>query len=244
MPPIDEFEQQCQQEIKEQGQDEDICADALALMVKGGEYNYTYHFKWMGLPIIQYPQDIVAMQELIWEIKPDLIVETGVARGGSLVFYASMLELLGKNGQVVGVDIDIRSSNRKAIESHPMSKRISLVQGSSVDDDTVQKVRELAKGKDTVLVVLDSNHTHEHVLSELELYSGLVSKGSYMVVFDTVIEDTNQGFYKDKPWDKGNSPKTAVWEYLKSHSEFEIDRSIPDKLLITVAPDGFLKRVK
>ncbi|PSB00899.1 cephalosporin hydroxylase family protein [Merismopedia glauca] len=205
---------------------------------------YSYNFTWMGRPIIQYPQDIVAMQEIIWQIQPDLIVDTGIAHGGSLVFYASMLELIGNNGQVLGIDIDIRSHNRVEIEKHPMYKRISMIEGSSIDEKVAAAVYEFAKGKQRILVTLDSNHTHDHVLRELELYSPLVTKGSYLVVFDTAVEDLPDDFFPDRPWGKGNNPKTAVWEFLKTNERFEIDRSIESKLLITVAPDGYLKCIK
>lgn len=184
------------------------------------------------------------MQEIIWRTKPDIIIETGIAHGGSLVFYASMLELLGGDGQVVGIDVEIRPPNRAAIESHPMFKRITMIEGSSIDEAVVEQVRQLARRKRNVLICLDSNHTHAHVLQELRLYAPLVTKGSYLVVFDTVIEDMPAGYFFDRPWDKGNNPKTAVWEFLKTTDRFEIDRDIPNKLLITVAPDGYLKCVK
>jgi len=204
---------------------------------------YSYNFSWLGRPIIQYPQDIIAMQEIIWQVQPDLIIETGIAHGGSLIFSASMLELLGGEGKVVGIDIDIRSHNRTEIEKHPMFKRIVMIEGSSTDETIVEEVRQMAKGK-RVLVFLDSNHTHEHALRELELYAPMVSVGSYCVVFDTIIEDLPAGSFDDRPWDVGNNPKTAVWEYLKSHDEFVVDTEIENKILITVAPDGYLKRVK
>jgi len=204
---------------------------------------YTYNYTWMGRPIIQFPQDMVAMQELIWEIKPDLIIETGIAHGGSLVYYASLLELIG-NGEIIGIDIDIRQHNRKAIEEHPMYKRISMIEGSSITQDTVDKVKEHVKGKKRILVSLDSSHTHEHVLKELELYSPFVTKDSYLVVFDTVVEDMPEDSFPDRPWGKGNNPKTAVWEFLKTNDDFIIDEQIDNKLLISVAPSGYLKRVK
>lgn len=207
-------------------------------------YKYSYNFCWMGRPIIQFPQDILAMQEIIWDIKPDLIIETGIAHGGSLVFYASMLELLGGDGQVLGIDVDIREHNRSEIEKHPMFKRITMIQGSSTDNIVLKQIYEIAKDKKCIMVVLDSNHTHDHVLKELELYSPLVTKGSYLVVFDTVVEDMHEDFFPDRPWRKGNNPKTAVWQFLKSNSRFEIDRQIEDKLLITVAPNGYLKCIK
>jgi cephalosporin hydroxylase len=207
-------------------------------------FKYSYNFTWLGRPIIQFPQDILAMQEIIWQVKPDLIIETGIAHGGSLIFYASMLELIGDHGQVLGIDIDIRDHNRVEIEKHPMFKRIRMIQGSSVDGEVIRQAYEFAKRKNSVLVALDSNHTHEHVLKELNLYSPLVSKGSYLVVFDTVIEDMPEDFFPDRPWGKGNNPKTAVWEFLRSNDRFVIDKEIENKLLITVAPDGYLKRIK
>lgn len=208
--------------------------------IESSKYNYSYNYSWMGRPIIQYPQDILALQELIWEIKPDIIIETGIARGGSIVFYASMLELIGEEGFVVGIDIDIREHNRLEIEKHPMYKRIKMIQGSSIDLSVVEKVAELAKGK-RALVILDSNHTYDHVKKELELYSVFVTKGSYLVVFDTDIEDMPKGFFKDRPWDVGNNPKIAVQEFLKRNDRFVVNQEIEDKLLITVAPSGYLK---
>jgi cephalosporin hydroxylase len=212
-------------------------------------YNYSYNFTWMGRPIIQFPQDIIAMQEIIWQVQPDLIIETGIAHGGSLIFSASMLELNAacggpKDAEVLGIDIDIRSHNRTAIENHPMFKRISMIEGSSIASEVIAQVHEKAKGKQRVLVILDSNHTHEHVLAELNAYAQLATIGSYCVVFDTVVEDMPADFFPDRPWGPGNNPKTAVWEYLKNHPKFEIDKSIQHKLLITVAPDGYLKRVR
>ena len=218
---------------------------------------YSYNFSWQGRPIIQYPQDMAAMQELIWEIKPDLIIETGIAHGGSLVFSASMLALLdmcdaiesGKsinpkvsNRKVLGIDIDIRAHNRAAIEAHPMASRIQMIQGSSIAADIIAQVKAVASKYSRVLVCLDSNHTHDHVLAELNAYAPLTSVGSYCVVFDTIVEDLPKEMFPDRPWGPGNNPKTAVWEYLKSHPEFQIDKDIQNKLLITVAPDGYLKR--
>jgi cephalosporin hydroxylase len=203
---------------------------------------YSYNFSWMGRPIIQYPQDMIAMQEILWTVRPDLIVETGIAHGGSLVYYASLCELMG-GGDILGIDIDIRAHNRRAIEEHPMFRRISLLQGSSVDPAIVQQVAARAAGK-RVLVVLDSNHTHDHVLAELDAYASLVSIGSYCVVFDTVVEDLPAGQYPDRPWGVGNNPKTAVHEFLGRDDRFEIDRDIEARIQITVAPDGYLRRIK
>ena len=210
---------------------------------------YSFNFKWMGRPIIQYPQDIVAVQELIWDIKPDLIIETGVAHGGSAVFFASLLELNAlsggpKDAEVWCIEIDLRAHNREAILAHPMYSRLRIFDGSSVDAKIASVIAEKAARCERVIVILDSNHTHEHVLDELNAYTNLVSVGSYCVVFDTFVEDMPAGYFADRPWDKGNSPRTAVIEFLKDHAEFVVDESIENKLLITVAPGGFLKRIQ
>lgn len=243
MNASDEFKIECQGRIESYSSDKSLKDVSMSFRNATINAKYSYNFTWMGRPIIQYPQDIIAMQEIIWQVRPDLIIETGIAHGGSTIFYASMLELLGGDGHVVGIDIDIRKHNRAEIERHLMSKRIIMIEGSSTDGKTVEEVRQMAGGK-RVLVCLDSNHTHEHVLRELELYAPLVSVGSYCVVFDTIIEDMPKGTYSDRPWDVGNNPKTAVQAYLKEHSEFMVDEEIESKLLITVAPGGYLKRVK
>lgn len=240
--PISEFQQECAERTASYAHKSDLIEAAQAFNVVSNREKYSYNFTWMGRPIIQYPQDMVAMQELIWRIQPDLLIETGIAHGGSLIFYASLFELLGK-GEVIGIDIDIRPHNRREIEAHPMFKRITMFEGSAIDETLVADVAKLAKSKQTVMVCLDSNHTHEHVLRELELYSPLVTPGSYLVVFDTIVEDMPAQMY-DRPWDKGNNPKTAVWEFLKQTDDFEIDHTIDNKLLISVAPEGYLKRVK
>ena len=240
----EEFEDQVRANISAQAKDTELRQLSYDWFVKVCEYNYCYDFKWLGIPFIQSPQDIVGLQEIIWRVMPDLIIETGIARGGSLVFFASMLELLNGNGQVLGIDIDIRQPNRVTIENHPMSKRITMLEGSSVDDAVAEKVRHFARDKQGILICLDSNHTHAHVLRELELYAPLVTVGSYCVVFDTGIEDFPQEMYSDRPWGKGNNPKTAVLEFLKTTDDFIIDRDIENKLLITGARDGFLKRVR
>jgi cephalosporin hydroxylase len=213
--------------------------------IESNKAKYSYNFSWMGRPIIAYPQDMIAMQELIWEIKPDLIIETGIAHGGSLVYYASLLELIGGDGIVLGLDIDIRKHNRELIEAHPMLKRIQMIEGDSTSEEIANQVYEFAKDKKRILVCLDSNHTHDHVLKELQLYAHLVSLGSYCVVFDTIVEDLPADYMPGgRTWNPGNSPKTAVFEFLKSNGSFIIDKNIDHKILISVAPDGFLKRIK
>ena len=205
---------------------------------------YSYNFSWLGRPIIQYPQDIVATQELIWEVKPDLIIETGIAHGGSLILYSSILELIGGQGEVIGIDIDIRQHNRNAIEEHPMFKRITLLEGSSISTHIIEEVRKRTEGKEKIMVFLDSSHSHEHVLKELELYSPFVSLYSYLIVFDTLIEDIPDRYSDHRPWGVGNNPKTAIKEFLKKRNDFIIERDIESKIIITTCPDGFLKRVK
>jgi cephalosporin hydroxylase len=220
---------------------DEISRDFLLEAVKA---RYVYNFSWLGRPIIQLPQDIVAMQELIFQVRPDLIVETGIAHGGSLVFYSSMLDLVDvPEALVVGVDIDIRAHNRAALEEHPTFGRIRLIEGSSIDPAIVAQVGELARGRQRVLVTLDSNHTHEHVLRELELYSPLVTRDSYLVVFDTAVEWLPKELYPDRPWGPGDNPMSAVKQFLKTNRRFEIDRAIEQKLALTVAPSGYLRCV-
>jgi cephalosporin hydroxylase len=253
------FEKEVAERIQAVACNQDLKDTAHAFMKASIAAMYSYNYYWMGRPIIQYPQDMAAMQELIWQVRPDLIIETGIAHGGSLIMNASLLAMLdycdavekgeildprAPKRRVLGIDIDIRRHNRDAIEAHPMSNRIDMIQGSSIAPEIIQQVKEYAKGYKTILVSLDSNHTHEHVLAELKAYAPLTSVGSYCVVFDGVVEDLPRELVGDRPWGPGDNPKTAVWEYMKSHPEFEIDKSIQDKLLITVAPDGYLKRVR
>jgi cephalosporin hydroxylase len=249
MNPLEQFNMEKSARIDALGKDVEFRDQSRQWLEKSMRKQYVYNFSWLGRPIIQNPIDIVAMQELIWTIQPDLIIETGIAHGGSLIFSASMLELNAACGgppdaEVLGVDIEIRAHNREAIEAHPMAKRISMIQGSSISPEIIARVKAMAAGKHSVLVCLDSNHTHNHVLAELEAYALLTSIGSYCVVFDTFVEDVPSDVFPDRPWGPGNNPKTAVWEYLKTHQEFEIDKSVQHKLLITVAPDGYLKRVR
>jgi cephalosporin hydroxylase len=237
----EQFNQERIKRIEAYANNEPLKKAASEFNVESNKALYSYNFSWMGRPIIQYPQDMIAMQELLWDIKPDLLIETGIAHGGSLIYYASIMELIGK-GKVLGIDIDIREHNKLAIEAHPMYKRIDMIEGSSIDLSIIEQVKSHIKDDMTIMVSLDSNHTHDHVLEELKLYSPFVTLGSYCVVFDTIVEDMPKGMY-DRPWDTGNNPKTAVWEFLKQCNDFEIDNSIDNKLLISVAPEGYLKRI-
>jgi cephalosporin hydroxylase len=255
---MNEFDKEVASRICKYASNEVLCRAGASFMLASTEPKYSYNFSWQGRPIIQYPQDMVAMQELIWQIKPDLIIETGIAHGGSLIFSASLLAQLDlcdaiESGEmldpkyskrkVLGIDIDIRTHNRTAIEGHPMASRIQMIQGSSIAPEIIEQVHAVVANYSSVLVCLDSNHTHDHVLAELQAYAPLTSIDSYCVVFDTIVEDMPKEMFPDRPWGPGNNPKTAVWEYLETHPEFEIDKSIQHKLLITVAPDGYLKRV-
>jgi cephalosporin hydroxylase len=243
MNPVEAYKAECKDRIDLQGKNEQllqVSKDFTEATIRSG---YSYNFTWMGRPIIQYPQDMIAMQEIIWALKPDLIIETGIAHGGSLIFYASILELIGK-GEVLGIDIDIREHNRLEIEKHPMYKRIKMIQGSAISEEIIEQIKPHAAGKKTVMVCLDSNHTHNHVLKELELYSPFVTAGSYLIAFDTIVEDLPADLYKDRPWTVGDNPKTAVFEFLKTNDNFEIDKSVDNKLLVSVAPDGYLKRIR
>ena len=237
-----EFRNECKDRIASYANNEELKKAAHQFNVVSNKAKYSYNFSWMGRPIIQYPQDIVAMQMLIWDLKPDLIIETGIAHGGSLILYASLLELIGK-GEILGIDIDIRSHNKEEIEKHSMFKRITLIEGSSVSHEVVSKVANKVKGKETILVLLDSNHTHEHVLQELQLYAPFVTKGSYMVCFDTIVEELPEGYLPNRAWSVGDNPKTAVYEFLKTNKNYEIDRNIDNAIQISVAPEGYLKRV-
>lgn len=245
---VEQFEAQKRARIDALGKDSGFKSRSRDWLEESMRKSYVYNFSWLGRPIIQNPIDIVAMQEIIWDVKPDLIIETGIAHGGSLIFSASMLELNAIGGgpadaEVLGIDIEIRQHNRQAIEAHPMFRRITMIEGSSIAPDVIEQVRAKACAKKRILVCMDSNHTHEHVLAELNAYAPLVTVGSYCVVFDTFVEDVPADVFINRPWHPGNSPKTAVWEYLETHPEFEVDKRIEQKLLITVAPDGYLRRV-
>lgn len=254
-----EFEREVAGRLADAAGNTDLQAATASFMQQSIAARYSYNWFWMGRPIIQYPQDICAMQELIWSVRPDVIVETGIAHGGSLILSASLLAMLDlcdateagtvldpaqPKRRVVGVDIDIRPHNRAAIEAHPMAKRITMIQGSSIDPAIVAQVKAAVGDAKTVLVCLDSNHTHDHVLAELLAYAPMVSVGSYCVVFDTVIEHLPSEIYADRPWDVGDNAMTAMRTYMESDPGFVIDRDMDAKLQITVAPNGYLRRVR
>ena len=254
---IEEFELEVARNIAGLKVDKDVQALSRIWLREIARHRYAYNFTWLGRPLIQFPQDMSAIQELVWRSRPDLIIETGIAHGGSLILSASLLALLDYSDavaagatldpgaprrRVLGIDIDIRSHNRAAIEAHPMAHRIDMIEGSSIAPEIVAQVRKHVSAYERVMVILDSNHTHKHVLAELEAYAPLVSSGCYCVVFDTVIEDLPVGLHPDRPWDVGNNPKTAVRDFLSRSQDFEVDEDIEAKLLITVAPGGYLRR--
>ena len=246
MEEYKQFKKESEIEIGEMSRDSDLKKLSMDWMNAANSRKYSYHFEWLGRPIIQYPQDMVAMQEIIWNVKPDLIIETGIAQGGSLIYYASLMELLETTnvsigGRIIGIDNDIRTHNRSAIESHPLFRRIDLIEGSSVNSSTRDQVSKKIGNATNILVVLDSLHTHEHVLMEMEMYQSFVSDKSYLVVFDTVIEFMKKDMFNDRPWGVGDNPLTAVYEFLKTNKEFSIDEEIHEKLQISVAPNGYLK---
>ena len=239
----EEFEQRNKKFVNSMNKNKSLLKKSKDWIDNVFDYEYVYHFRWLGRPIIQFPQDMVAVQELIWKIKPDFIIESGIARGGSLIFYASILELLN-HGKIIGIDIDIRKHNRIEIENHTLFKRIKLIEGSSIDDSVIHKIKKIIKDKKKIMILLDSHHTEQHVLEELEKYSPFVRSGSYVVVFDTIIEDMKKHHSKNRPWNHGNNPKTAVSKFLKKNKRFKIDKEIQKKLLITSCPDGYLKCIK
>lgn len=270
MHPLEEFKNRNESFIQKAGSDKNFNDLTHKWFTQANLFEYSYHFTSLGRPIIQYPQDMVATQEIIWEVQPDLIIECGIAHGGSLIMSASVLALIDyceavKNGtvlhpleskrKVIGIDIDIREHNRKAILDHPLAHKIEMFQGSSIEDSIIKQVKQASIGYKRILVFLDSNHTHDHVLAELEAYAPLTSKGSYCIVYDTVVEDVYDEEFSNRSWGKGNNPKTAVWEYLKrlktegrkaadgDDLNLASDKSIDNKLMISVAPDGYLRRV-
>jgi cephalosporin hydroxylase len=238
------FLEDVKKNIQRQGKDIDLKSLSRLWMRLTAAYKYSYNFTWLGRPIIQFPQDILAIQEIIWRVEPDLIIETGIAHGGSLILHASILELLNNNGEVVGIDVDLRKHNKLEIEKHPLFKRITLIDGSSTDENTIGIISDISKKKNKILVILDSNHDHQHVLNELRLYEKFVCKGSYIIVFDTIIEFVPEDFWPNRSWSVGNNPKTAVDQFLKENDRFAVDTEIENKLLITTAPGGYLKCIK
>ena len=240
--PLKDFYQKRENSISSLVNDANLQEQGIKIMRDSGPFNYAYNFDWLGVPAIQLPTDMVAIQELIWKLKPQVIIETGVAHGGSIIFYSSLLHLIDEGGIVVGIDIDIRDHNRDVIESHKLSKNIHLVEGSSTDKETLEEVEQIAQNK-SALVILDSDHSKDHVAKELDAYKKFLNKGGYLIVMDTTLEDQPDDFLKDRPWNKLNNPKVAVWEFLDKNKNWVSDDNIDGKLLLTVCKNGFLKKI-
>jgi len=259
--PLEQFKQDISTRVSDYPDNQDLQASSKAFFdqIGVGKADYVYNFMWLGVPIIQIPQDLQALQEIIWQVKPDLIIETGIAWGGTLVHSASMLAILEAcdeidKGHVLGIDIDIRAHNKRMLTGHPLAKKITMLEGSSIAEDIVHQVHDFAANYKRIMVCLDSNHTHDHVLAELEAYAPLVSKGSYCMVGDTIIEDAPEGMVSKRPWGKGNSPKSAVRQYLQDLQQtqsvgvdgqplnFEVDQQIEQKIVLTGSPEGYLRR--
>ena len=238
-----QFEEQKRVDASEMAVDEPLKRKALEVVAESDRHNWSYQWSWMGVPIIQMPPDVIATQEVIWETRPQVVIETGIARGGSLILHASVLEVLGE-GRVIGIDIDIRDHNRQSIESHPLAKRITMFEGSSIDPDLLARVKAEVADAERVMVILDSNHTHQHVLDELRLYAPLVTDGQFLIVADTVVEDIPAQEHRPRPWGPGNNPGTACTQFLEETDRFVRDPFVNDKLLITSSPGGYLRCVK
>jgi cephalosporin hydroxylase len=223
------------------GEDADLQSLALDLIARSDRHHWSYQWTWLGVPIIQMPPDIVATQEIVWKTRPQLIIETGVARGGSLIFYASILELLGE-GHVIGIDIDIRAHNRESIENHPLSKRIELIESDALSPSLHDLLKEKVTQGQRVMVILDSHHTHEHVKRELELFADYVTPGQYLIVADTVVEYIPEQSHRPREWGVGNNPATALKEFMNSDTRFKLDDATNAKLLLTSSPGGYLVR--
>jgi len=224
-------------------QNEGLRKTSMDFIVESDKFGYGYQWTWLGLPFIQMPQDMIVTQELIWQTKPDVIIETGVAWGGSVVFSASLLQLIGK-GEVVGIDLNLYDHVKDQIMSYPFSNRVHLYKGSSTDPEIVKKVLSHIKPGQSVMVMLDSNHTHQHVLDELRAYAPHVTKGQYLVVSDTVVEDMPKQEHRPRPWGPGDNPKTALRAYLKETDRFEVDPYVNGKLLLTYSPEGYCRCIK
>ena len=242
--PVDKFHEERKNDIKLMEKDTKFKEMSLKWMLHADKYKYTYNFSWLGRPIIKFPSDMMVQQELIWKLKPDLIIETGIAHGGSIIFSASMMEMTGVKGEVVAVDIDIREHNKKLIKKHPMYKRITMYEGSSLDPSIIKKIKQHKKNKKRVMVILDSLHTHEHVLKELKIYTPFVTLGSYCILPDTFIEFFPSGYYShNRPWDVGNNPYTAMKSFLRKNKKFTIDKQLSSKAMISETIDGYIKRI-
>ena len=224
--------------------DQNLQNDAKNVLIKADEHRWIHQGSWLGEPLLNLPQDMVALQDIIWRTKPDFIIEVGVAWGGGILFEAMLLDYIdGK--KVIGLDIFIPSDLRKRIMNHKkLSDRIELVEGDSTSEETIRKVKTILNGSKKVLVILDSYHTHDHVMNELKTFSQFVGKGHYLICGDTIVEHVPIQKHRPRPWGPGNNPGTAVRQFLVENDSFEIDEDLEKKLLLTCHPGGYLKAVK
>ena len=224
------------------GADDTLRQQGIDLQLAADDHHYTYSWEWLGVPIIRLPDDIVVLQELIWAYRPQRIVETGVARGGSMLLDSSLMTLSGIEPAVLGIDISIFAHTHEALAEHPMSRGVTLLETSSVSDEAVSAARDFLGNAERALLVLDSNHTHEHVLAELRVLAPLLPVGSFILVADTIVEELPQGHYVNRPWDRGNSPLTAANQFLGENPGFVRDTEWSRRALLTEFRDGILRR--
>ena len=240
----EEFEQLRIKCAEDMSADLELRQEALDVLVEADHYNWVHQTNWFGEPILQLPQDMFALQEIIFNTRPRFIIELGVAWGGSLLFYSTLMQVLGGDF-VIGVDTYIPEDLRERLASFgSISDRIVLINGSSVEEATIDRVKSIIGDSREVMVSLDSNHTHDHVLRELQLYSPFVGKGYYLICGDTIIEDIPEQEHRPRPWGPGNNPRTALDQFLKENDRFEVDRRLENTLLFTCNPGGYLKCCK
>jgi len=239
-----EFERLRMDSVLSMSRDRKLLKQARNVLIEADHYYWIHQANWFGEPTLKLPQDMLALQEIIFQTRPKFIIELGVAWGGSLLFYATLMKVLGGQ-RVIGVDIYMPDDLRQRLaDVTEVSDKILLIEGSSIERDTLDRIHEEVNHCLETMVILDSNHTHDHVISELRLYNSLVGKGSYMVCEDTIIESIPEQKHRPRPWGPGNNPKTAVLEFLRENDRFVIDESIDRKLLLTCMPGGFLKCIK
>jgi len=239
-----EFEDLRRESAEEMHNDRDLRRQALDVLVRADHYRWIHQTNWLGEPTLNLPQDMFALQEIIFNTRPKFILELGVAWGGSLLFYATLMEALG-GGRIIGVDIYLPDDLKARLGSHGrLSERLTLIDGSSIEAETLARVKSIVGNCREVMVVLDSYHTHEHVLKELRLYSPLVGKGHYLVCGDTVVEDIPEQAHRSRPWGPGNNPKTALRQFLQENDRFVVDDYVDMKLLLSCSPGGYLKALQ
>ncbi len=237
-----QFNEEKKENIKKAYDNPELHKSALDFITKSDQHNYAYNWTWLDMPIIQMPEDIMLVQEIIWETKPDIIIETGIAWGGSVVLYASILELIGK-GQVLAIDKVLPQHNIDAIMKYNFSSRIKLFEGSSIDESIVNAIRDIIKPTDKVMVLLDSNHTHAHVYEELKIWESFVTSGQYLVISDTIVEEIPEQTHRSRSWGHGDNPMTALNQFLSENNKFTRENDYNHKAICSFTRNGYLKRI-